>query len=266
MDPRLTGLKLHSLLLCLSDLLMPRVCLVCGRQLLPSERHLCIECEADLPLTHFETMPRNPMANAFNSRLLAAGDGAGAYQYATALFHYVSGSGYDYIPQALKYDRNFPAGRHFARLLGRTIASAGHFADVDLVCCVPLHWTRRFGRGYNQAEIIAREVYRVLSSSRELHFEPSLLRRTRRTRSQTRVGVEEKAGNVQGAFRARRGSGTPCTSCWSMTYSPPAPHWPPAPSRYGKPSARRYASASPHWAMYRGRAISCMSANSLQII
>ncbi|MBR0083977.1 MAG: hypothetical protein IJP93_07815, partial [Bacteroidales bacterium] len=76
MDPRLTGLKLHSLLLCLSDLLMPRVCLVCGRQLLPSERHLCIECEADLPLTHFETMPRNPMADTFNGRLLAAGDGA----------------------------------------------------------------------------------------------------------------------------------------------------------------------------------------------
>ena len=209
MDPRLTGLKLHSLLLCLSDLLMPRVCLVCGRQLLPSERHLCIECEADLPLTHFESMPRNPMADAFNSRLLAAGDGAGAYQYATALFHYVSGSGYDYIPQALKYDRNFPAGRHFARLLGRNIASAGHFADVDLVCCVPLHWTRRFWRGYNQAEIIAQEVHRVLSQSRELRFEPSLLRRTRRTRSQTRVGVEEKAGNVQGAFQARRGSGTP---------------------------------------------------------
>lgn len=209
MDPRLTRLKLPSLLLCLSDLLMPRVCLVCGRQLLPTEKHLCFECEADLPFTFYESAPRNPMADAFNQRLISAGDGAESYQYATALFHYHSGSGYDYIPQALKYDRNFSAGRHFARLLGQRIASAGHFDDVDLVCCVPLHWTRRFRRGYNQAEVIAREVYRELSHSRELRFEPSLLQRTRRTRSQTRVRVEEKAGNVQGAFRVRRGAAAP---------------------------------------------------------
>ena len=33
------------------DLLIPRECLVCGRKLLDYERHLCIYCEADLPLT-----------------------------------------------------------------------------------------------------------------------------------------------------------------------------------------------------------------------
>ena len=207
MDPRLQNLTIEKLLTALGDLLMPRVCLACGRQLLPGEKHLCLSCMADLPLTHFCAMPRNPMADSFNGRLL--GDGSGAYQYAAALFFYGSGSGYDYIPQALKYDRNIPAGRYFARMLGAEIAGAGQFGDVDLVCCVPLHWTRRFKRGYNQAEIIAREVFREIRSSRgtggrELSFEPALLKRVRRTRTQTRLSVEAKKDNVAGAFRVRK--------------------------------------------------------------
>ena len=236
---------------------MPRVCLVCGRQLLPSERHLCVCCEADLPLTHFESNSRNPMADSYNARLVEAGCGT-LYQYAVSLFYYGSGSGYDYIPQALKYDRNFGAGRHFARRLGRLVASTEHFRDVDLVTCVPLHWTRRYRRGYNQAAIIASELARALQADRpgqqeerssrqeeqpassplgagrtcdaaagraepagtekacdaasgqgyeagagRVLFDPWLLRRTRRTATQTRLSVADKALNVAGAFAVR---------------------------------------------------------------
>lgn len=236
---------------------MPRACLVCGRQLLPSERHLCVCCEADLPLTHFESNSRNPMADSYNARLVEAGCGM-CYQYAVSLFYYGSGSGYDYIPQALKYDRNFGAGRHFARRLGRLVAGAEHFRDVDLVTCVPLHWTRRYRRGYNQAAVIASELARALQADRpgrhedrssrqeerpassplgagrtcdaasgqaepagtkqacdaasgqgyeagagRVLFDPWLLRRTRRTATQTRLSVADKALNVAGAFAVR---------------------------------------------------------------
>lgn len=212
MDPRLTTLKLETLLRSLPDLLMPRVCLACGRQLLPTERHLCLCCEADLPLTHFEDCSRNPMADRYNARLVDAGCGD-SYQYATSLFYYGTGSGYDYIPQALKYGRNFGAGRHFARKLGELIAGAEHFRDVDLVTCVPLHWTRRYRRGYNQAAVIASEIARCLNAARSaaapagpepVIFAPRLLRRTRRTATQTRLSVEAKALNVSGAFAVRR--------------------------------------------------------------
>ncbi len=182
MDPRLTRLRLETLLRSLPDLLMPRVCLVCGRQLLPSERHLCVCCEADLPMTHFESNSRNPMADSYNARLVEAGCGT-CYQYAVSLFYYGSGSGYDYIPQALKYDRNFGAGRHFARMLGRLVASAEHFRDVDLVTCVPLHWTRRYRRGYNQAAVIASELARALQEDRPSRHEERSSRQEERPAS-----------------------------------------------------------------------------------
>ena len=84
MDPRLTGLDLKTSLSALLDLVLPRVCVVCGRTLLPQERHICLNCLADLPETHFATVGRNPMADKFNARI--AGDNYEPYAYAAALF------------------------------------------------------------------------------------------------------------------------------------------------------------------------------------
>ena len=193
MDPRLNSLTIEKLLRSLLDFFLPRVCLACGRQLLESERHLCSSCAADLPLTFFESRTRNPMADRLNGRLLD--EEVAGYLYATALFYYEEG--YANITQALKYRRNFAAGRFFARLLAESIAGAAHFSDVDLVTCVPLHWMRRRSRGYNQAEIVACEVWRGLPGAR---FEPRLLRRVRRTRSQAQLSEESKELNVKGAF------------------------------------------------------------------
>ena len=170
---------------------MPRVCLCCGRQLLAGERHLCCVCLADLPLTYFEAMVHNPMADIYNGLVEAP-----AYERAYALFYY-SGE-YCRITQALKYHRNFGAGKWFARMLGERVKASG--ACFDVVCPVPLHWTRRFMRGYNQAEVIGREVAAVLG----VRFEPRLLRRVRRTGTQTKLSAEERKRNIAGAFEVRR--------------------------------------------------------------
>ena len=121
------------------------------------------------------------------------------YAYAAALFFYNADSEYRHIPWHLKYEGGIAAGRWFARLLGARLASSPQFADVDMVIPVPLHWTRRWRRGYNQAEIIARELADVLGAE----LRTDILRRSRRTRSQVRLSLEGKAANVRGAFSLR---------------------------------------------------------------
>lgn len=79
------------------------------------------------------------------------------------------------------------------------MATQEHFRDVDLIVPVPLHWTRRFTRGYNQAEHIAKGLARGMGRP----LETGLLVRERRTKTQTRVGVEGKMMNVRGAFAVR---------------------------------------------------------------
>ena len=211
------------------DIFLPRTCVVCGKRLLLRERFLCLPCAADLPLTYFWTVDHNPMADQFNAlierRLSAAGlfsaveavsaaglppgaepasaagllSAAEPYARAAALFYYNSQAPYRKIPQALKYQGAVRSGRHFARMLGRHLAGSSLYADVDLVVPVPLHWTRRRQRGYNQAAVIAREVASALG----VPMEERLLRRRRRTRTQTRLTVEQKAANVGGAFAVR---------------------------------------------------------------
>ena len=189
-----------------ADMILPRVCVVCGGRLLLQEKHICLECAADMPFTRFETMSHNPMADRFNEviqRYLAA-DGVSSgvpqsyerYAYASALFLYKEDSGYKRIPYQVKYHANLAIGKHFGHMLGRRLADSQLFQDVDVVIPVPLHRLRRWKRGYNQAEVIAAEVASTLG----VPLRADILVRRRRTRTQTQLSVEEKVANVAGAF------------------------------------------------------------------
>jgi len=86
-----------------------------------------------------------------------------------------------------------------ARPLGAMLAAevAPRLASGDfLVTHVPAHPRRRRERGYDQAELLARQV----SSCLGLPFAP-LLQRVRHTRPQVELGLEERLGNVRDAFR-----------------------------------------------------------------
>ena len=122
------------------------------------------------------------------------------YAFAAALFFYNSASEYRRIPWHLKYEGGLAAGRHFARMLGERLAASPQFTDVDVVIPVPLHWTRQWRRGYNQAEVIAHELAAALGAE----LRTDILRRSRRTRSQVRLPMAAKAVNVRGAFSFRR--------------------------------------------------------------
>ena len=205
------------------DLFLPREGLACGCRLGLRERHLCLACAADVPYTYHWLSAHNPLADRFNAVLERhrPADERMDYAYAAALMHYKGP--YRAIPRALKYHGDLAAGRFFGGLLGRRLASAPHFADVDLIIPVPLHWTRRRSRGYNQAEIIAQAICDAFCHSEDLngvsycHSEETegrrknltsfvqcrsdILVRARRTRTQTKLTIEQKARNVASAFQ-----------------------------------------------------------------
>lgn len=198
MPSLLSGLNLKTAWSAIADLIMPRTCIVCGAGLGPDERHICLECFGDMPLTRFEGMKSNPMADRFNAGM--TNDSYEPYAYAAALFYYSEDNGYGRITRALKYGRNFHAGRMFAAMFAGRLEASGLYSDVDMIVPVPLHWTRHRKRGYNQAEVIARELSRRMGRP----CCPDLLVRRRRTESQTSLGMEGKALNVSGAFKVNR--------------------------------------------------------------
>ena len=82
------------------------------------------------------------------------------------------------------------------------ISSAEFLSDVDVVIPVPLHPLRRWRRGYNQAEVISKEVAAVLGCP----CRNDILVRKRATRTQTKLNPDQKALNVKGAFAIRKGA------------------------------------------------------------
>lgn len=91
-----------------------------------------------------------------------------------------------------------------AETLGRIWATARReqllSAYPTAIVPVPLHWRRRWGRGFNQAEAVARGLATVL----RVPLVPFALRRVRATPQQVGQTRTERLRNVAGAFGSAR--------------------------------------------------------------
>lgn len=96
------------------------------------------------------------------------------------------------------------AGEALAEQLGRVFWEARRCElsnrGLQVVVPVPLHWSRRFMRGYNQAEAIGRELAFGLG----IAFAKSALVRVRNTPQQGQPTASARRENVKGAFRVCR--------------------------------------------------------------
>jgi ComF family protein len=97
----------------------------------------------------------------------------------------------------LKYDGMKPLAQPLGEYLSRALPLDERF---DAIVAMPLHWRRRFERGFNQAALLARQVAR----RRKIPV-LNVVRRVRATRTQTGLTNAKRRDNVSGAFRARRG-------------------------------------------------------------
>jgi predicted amidophosphoribosyltransferase len=193
------------------DLLLPRTCIVCGTRLLSSERHICLLCAGEMPLTRFWKQSHNLMSDRFNDiiqknlingksatptschEMPEAADACPGYcrepyAYAAALFTYHAEAQFRFIPYNIKYKGDIRAGEYFGRMLGARLIPEEHWKDADIIIPVPLHWTRRFRRGYNQAEAIASG----LASAMGIPVRNDILFRRKRTRTQTKLSMKER--------------------------------------------------------------------------
>jgi ComF family protein len=102
----------------------------------------------------------------------------------------------------LKFEEMAPLGKWFARRLAEVAQSGDEAAAADVVVPVPLHKDRLRARGYNQAELIARPLAKLL----KLPCRPVLLVRTRPRPDKLHLSLEERWESVRGAFATRPGS------------------------------------------------------------
>lgn len=91
-----------------------------------------------------------------------------------------------------KRDLAFYIGSLFSLFIEESI-----WRSADYIIPVPLHWLRKFKRGYNQAEWFARGI---IGGRNKPALITSGLYRKRRTRTQVKLDKAKRRINVQGAF------------------------------------------------------------------
>lgn len=184
----------RALVRVLVGLLYPELCPVCGRRLAFGERVICVRCRWEIPLTDFTTEAQNPVFIGLSGEIPEL-------RRAAALFFFHHDSRYRTAIHQLKYNGRRDVAQALGEWFGRELRESGLYDDVTLLVPVPLHWSKRIKRGYNQSEEICRGMARSLGVACDFG---SLCRR-RRTRSQARhTSHQARRRNVEGAFSVRR--------------------------------------------------------------
>lgn len=184
----------------LIDLILPRVCHVCEKKLVDGEEFICRDCVARLPLTRYEryrfnrSAPNsdlNPMEQRFAGQLPLV--------HAGAPFFYTRDSALASLIHDFKYRGFSRLASAMGHLGARTLMESGLFQGVDIMIPVPLHWSKRLRRGYNQSLFIAEGVSEATGIPVGTH-----LRAVRPHRTQTSLSREQRAANPRGIFRVAR--------------------------------------------------------------
>jgi ComF family protein len=157
----------------------------------------CIESPAPLEAEFFCVSCRTPFQNAFpldsEGRCPLCRSGARGFDAAYSF------AAYDGVLRKLihlyKYARIKTLARPLANLMARALPLDESF---DAIVPVPLHWLRRWKRGFNQSELLARAIARRTGIPMA-----RALRRARATRTQAGLSNHARRRNVTRAFRAR---------------------------------------------------------------
>ena len=99
----------------------------------------------------------------------------------------------------LKYGNRPVVGTALAKRMAAMLIKDA-WANIDGLVPVPLHSTRKRERGYNQSEVIGKELSRRLG----IPLETGLLKWIRQTATQTKLNRAARAKNLLGAFQVCR--------------------------------------------------------------
>jgi len=175
----------------LTELLFPRLCVVCGDKLIEQEQWICLHCLHHIPRTNYHLEPNNRVAQLFYGRV--------QIEYATSFFYFSKGSKYQSLLHSLKYKGMKELGEEIGKHFGIDLLQSPEFSSVEVIYPVPLHPSKEKKRGYNQswwiASGLARQMQKELSDNN--------LKRVTATETQTRKSRFARWQNVEGIFELR---------------------------------------------------------------
>jgi ComF family protein len=187
-----------------TQLIYPNTCWVCGEVMPPEHEQGCATCLPKLTVDPFPTCPR--CSSTVGPHLLLEDGCPECRPHAFAFDGAFRMGPYDGLLREVILRMKQWTGEDLAEVIAglwaKRMAERLTPLQPQVVIPVPLHWTRRWRRGFNQSEILARCLAKLLA----IPCWTRALRRLRATPHQT----EQPSGtarreNVKQAFELRSG-------------------------------------------------------------
>ncbi len=176
------------------NLVLPPQCISCRTRL--ADLGLCAACWCELGFIEAPLCDRLGLPFDYDP-----GDGiisAAALAYPPSYTRARAVVRYDDVARKLVHRFKYKDGLDAAPLFAALMKRSGRdlFEGCDIIVPVPLYRSRLWLRRYNQAAVLAIEIARTTG----LGYEPQLLDRVRKTRSQVGLNASQRRRNVSGAF------------------------------------------------------------------
>lgn len=116
---------------------------------------------------------------------------------AASMYYFDKAGRLQRLVQHIKYKDAMMLARHLGSLWGKQLREVAFCEAATQIIPVPLHWRRKWQRGYNQAEQIAKGMAEAMG----LELRTDILVRRHHTRTQTRLSGQARWKNVSAAFQ-----------------------------------------------------------------
>jgi ComF family protein len=181
------------------NLLYPAVCPVCVLREPQTDRPLCRLCNRTLEFVPGPACERcGGVLDTEHAECAECRDNPRRWQHAASAFVFCGLA--RHCVHRFKYHGDTTLAPFLAASAWQAWQRNNADVHLDCIAPVPLHWFRRFARGYNQAELICRELHQLNG----IPTEP-LLKRHRWTSPQANLSRSKRQKNLRNAFIIRPG-------------------------------------------------------------
>lgn len=177
----------------LLDIIYPPQCHCCQETIEINNTDLfCVECSSQLNLMDFENHLVNPISDHFWGRI--------SLKNSLCLWGILSEGNIHHLIHLIKYGGKEELAIELGRMLGHKLKESIWFEDVDGLVPVPIHWRRKFKRGYNQSEKIARGIHEITG----VPIRSDIIKRVRHTVTQTGKNRLERMENLNHSMKLKK--------------------------------------------------------------
>ncbi len=182
----------------LINLVYPRNCYACGKELPETLRFLCWDCLANTQKVEppFCAICGDPVAGDISHDYIChwCAQKKPKFEMARSTFRYDGIIAQ--LLQDLKYHNHTWLADDFAELIMHTAYAEFPMRNIDFICAVPLHPSKFRSRGFNQSALIAKK----LSKKTEIPFLRFAIQRILPTSTQTNLTAIQREANIRRAF------------------------------------------------------------------